>query len=109
MRNVGTGVTWANFPTLRTSQTFTALAGQTTFNFTYNVDFLDVYVNGVKLSPSEYTATSGSQVVLDIAAFAGDTVELYSYNTVSTYGSGCLLYTSPSPRDQRGSRMPSSA
>ena len=23
--------------------------------------------------------------------------------------SGCLLYTSPSPRDQRGSRMPSSA
>ena len=25
------------------------------------------------------------------------------------YDSGCLLYTSPSPRDQRGSRMPSSA
>ena len=24
-------------------------------------------------------------------------------------GDGCLLYTSPSPRDQRGSRMPSSA
>ena len=25
------------------------------------------------------------------------------------YQTGCLLYTSPSPRDQRGSRMPSSA
>ena len=25
------------------------------------------------------------------------------------YGYVCLLYTSPSPRDQRGSRMPSSA
>ena len=25
------------------------------------------------------------------------------------HGEGCLLYTSPSPRDQRGSRMPSSA
>ena len=25
------------------------------------------------------------------------------------WGGGCLLYTSPSPRDQRGSRMPSSA
>ena len=25
------------------------------------------------------------------------------------YTYGCLLYTSPSPRDQRGSRMPSSA
>ena len=29
-----------------------------------------------------------------------DAVEVYA---------GCLLYTSPSPRDQRGSRMPSSA
>ena len=28
---------------------------------------------------------------------------------VATRLSGCLLYTSPSPRDQRGSRMPSSA
>ena len=27
----------------------------------------------------------------------------------STQNEGCLLYTSPSPRDQRGSRMPSSA
>ena len=27
----------------------------------------------------------------------------------STMGWACLLYTSPSPRDQRGSRMPSSA
>ena len=26
-----------------------------------------------------------------------------------TLRKGCLLYTSPSPRDQRGSRMPSSA
>ena len=25
------------------------------------------------------------------------------------HGDSCLLYTSPSPRDQRGSRMPSSA
>ena len=28
---------------------------------------------------------------------------------VYLYMDGCLLYTSPSPRDQRGSRMPSSA
>ena len=28
---------------------------------------------------------------------------------LTTQGIGCLLYTSPSPRDQRGSRMPSSA
>ena len=30
-------------------------------------------------------------------------------NTGHKLPSGCLLYTSPSPRDQRGSRMPSSA
>ena len=29
--------------------------------------------------------------------------------TDSTFTTSCLLYTSPSPRDQRGSRMPSSA
>ena len=28
---------------------------------------------------------------------------------IMDYGKFCLLYTSPSPRDQRGSRMPSSA
>ena len=31
------------------------------------------------------------------------------YFQLSFSGKGCLLYTSPSPRDQRGSRMPSSA
>ena len=32
-----------------------------------------------------------------------------SYQTNDTRCCTCLLYTSPSPRDQRGSRMPSSA
>ena len=31
------------------------------------------------------------------------------YFTLPTVSQACLLYTSPSPRDQRGSRMPSSA
>ena len=31
------------------------------------------------------------------------------YNAQGTEGLGCLLYTSPSPRDSRRSRMPSSA
>ena len=30
-------------------------------------------------------------------------------NNITDYVNACLLYTSPSPRDQRGSRMPSSA
>ena len=39
-------------------------------------------------------------------AFASQTGSL-AINNPGAYG--CLLYTSPSPRDQRGSRMPSSA
>ena len=34
---------------------------------------------------------------------------LYKLNKENIAYIGCLLYTSPSPRDQRGSRMPSSA
>ena len=34
---------------------------------------------------------------------------LTGFMTEAEYNSVCLLYTSPSPRDQRGSRMPSSA
>ena len=33
----------------------------------------------------------------------------WKYPVVATSNKDCLLYTSPSPRDQRGSRMPSSA
>ena len=36
-------------------------------------------------------------------------IELLTFVTRLRELSGCLLYTSPSPRDQRGSRMPSSA
>ena len=43
--------------------------------------------------------------------FANDTQALTqaNINNGSNLGNACLLYTSPSPRDQRGSRMPSSA
>ena len=37
-----------------------------------------------------------------------DFVEAYFDKSCPLYAN-CLLYTSPSPRDQRGSRMPSSA
>ena len=47
---------------------------------------------------------------------SGNTIDISSVNTQYSVGDGglsqnnfCLLYTSPSPRDQRGSRMPSSA
>ena len=88
LRSTGSGVAWASFPTMRTTTTVTASAGQTTFSFTYNVGFLDVFINGTKLTDSEFTATNGSSVVLAVGCFVGDIVELVSYNTVAGGGSG---------------------
>ena len=46
--------------------------------------------------------------ILDALTLTADN-EL-DFGTMVVSGAGtCLLYTSPSPRDQRGSRMPSSA
>ena len=39
----------------------------------------------------------------------GDQVFYHIHGETDTHLLTCLLYTSPSPRDQRGSRMPSSA
>ena len=85
LKSTGVGVTWADFPTLRTTHTENANAGVTTFNFTYNVNFLDVFINGVKLTPTEYTASNGSTITLATPTFQDDIVELVSYNTVSSY------------------------
>ena len=57
---------------------FTATNAQTTFSVTYNQlnDHVNVYYNGVKLSPDEYTATSGNSVVLDVGATTGSTISI---------------------------------
>ena len=88
LKSIGTGVTWASFPTLRTRDTITASAGQQTFHFSYNVGFIDVFVNGIKLTDSEFTATNGTAVVLSVGCFVGDIVELVSYNIVSQAAGG---------------------
>ena len=52
-------------------------------------------------------------VILVLAAFAVNIASMQLTTTelriATDVTSHCLLYTSPSPRDQRGSRMPSSA
>ena len=88
LKSVGTGVTWSSFPTARTVGLQTATANQTSFPFTYNVGFLDVYINGVKLTTNEFTATNGTSVVLTEGAFLGDQVQLISFNTTATGGGG---------------------
>ena len=87
LKSVGTGVTWASFPTLRTGNVFTAGVAQTSFTVSYNVGFVDVYINGVRLTDSEFTGTSGTSIVLNESCFGGETVDILAYNTTST-GSG---------------------
>ena len=53
---------------------FTATSGQTTFSVTYNVGYINVFVNGVKLGSADYTATNGTSVVLSVGAVTGDLV-----------------------------------
>jgi hypothetical protein len=65
-------------------QTYTATSGQTTFNITYDAGFVDVYLNGVKLLlGTDFTATSGTAVVLASGATVGDILDLVAYGTFS--------------------------
>ena len=65
-----------------TSQRFvyTATTAQTTFAVTYDVGFVDVYLNGVKLTVDvDFTATNGLNIVLATGATAGDIVDIVAY------------------------------
>jgi len=63
-------------------QTYTATSGQTTFAATYDAGYIDVYLNGVKLIDGiDFTATSGSSVVLSSGAALNDTVDIVAYGT----------------------------
>lgn len=62
----------------RTVTEFTATAGQTTFNLTYNPNGLEVFYNGSNLDSTEYTATNGTSIVLTNACNVGDVVKVIS-------------------------------
>ena len=70
-------------------QVYTATSGQTTFAVTYDVGFVDVYLNGVKLVvTTDFAATSGTSIVLTTGAAAGDIVDIIAYgafNIANTY------------------------
>ena len=88
LQSTGVGVTWTTLPTARTTTTIIAVEDQTSFPFNYNVGFVDVFYNGVKLADTEFTASNGTAVVLNDVAYAGDVVELISYATAASGGGG---------------------
>ncbi|BCV03944.1 MAG: hypothetical protein CM15mV76_280 [uncultured marine virus] len=72
---------------------FVATAGQTTFSgndangnsLTYDVAsgtaFADIYLNGVKLDTSDFTATNGTSIVLGSAAQLNDVLVVVAFGT----------------------------
>jgi hypothetical protein len=79
-------------------KTYTATATQTIFNVTYTVPYVNVYVNGVLLSNADYTATSGTNVVLASSSLENDIVNLIGFTSLEiipsqTGNSGKFLTT----------------
>jgi len=61
-------------------ESFTCTVGQTSFaSAGYTPQFLDVFLNGNHLSPSDFVATNGSDVVLVSGAAADDVCDIISY------------------------------
>jgi hypothetical protein len=68
---------------------YTATANQTTFTgadsngatMAYDAGFIDVYLNGVKLANADYTATSGTSVILASGASVNDILMVVAYGT----------------------------
>jgi hypothetical protein len=59
---------------------YTATSGQTTFSATYDVGYVDVYLNGAKLvATSDFTANDGVTVVLSTGATTGDVIDIVAY------------------------------
>lgn len=84
---------------MRNIQTFTATASQTTFTITggYTVGLADVYVNGARLSSSDFTASNGTTIVLTTGAVVNDIVDIVTYTaslSSGINGSGTTNYIS---------------
>ena len=68
---------------------YTATANQTTFTgadtnsktLAYDAGFIDVYLNGVKLANADFTATSGTSIILGTGASANDILMVVAYGT----------------------------
>ena len=68
---------------------YVATSNQTSFSgsdangntLAYDSGYIDVYMNGVHLDPSDYTASSGSSVVLASGAATGDIIYIVGFGT----------------------------
>ena len=98
--STGIGVTWKNIAGLtnpapntgsteagafRETHKYTALPQQRYIFVDYMPDYIDIFVNGVKLTDDEYTADNGNSIYFAEELFNGDTVEIHAYSPVSNW------------------------
>ena len=90
-RDIGKGTT-------RTEFVFTATSGQTTFStddtstaLAYSVGKIDVFLNGIRLAPADFTATNGTSVVLASGANTSDVLFVVTYGTFQVADLGAAL------------------
>lgn len=70
---------------LQYRSSYTANGGQTVFAATYIPNYVDVFLNGVYLTPAvDFTATNGTTITLSEAAVSNDSVIIIGYVTVAT-------------------------
>ena len=63
---------------------YTATGGQTSFSFSYQPGYLDVYLDGVKIEDTtDYTATNGTTIVLTSGAIENQVLEAIGLKTFS--------------------------
>ena len=84
--------------TTRNEFVFTATDGQTTFStddtstaLAYTAGKIDVYLNGVRLAPADFTATNGTSIVLGSGASVSDVLLVVSYGTFQVADLGAAL------------------
>ena len=85
--NSGGGGSAGTAGVTRNVSTFVATASQTTFNVSYTVGTVDVFLNGARLSDAEFTATNGTSVVLTTGASVDDIIDVVSYSS----GTGVII------------------
>lgn len=88
----GAGITWRPAPGLRSLATFTATQDQFIFNVNYTPsNGVDVFLNGARLSASDYTANNGTTVELNVPCYAGDKVDIVSYSVFGESNPGITI------------------
>ena len=65
-------------------ETFNVTANQTVFNLSnsYNTGYVDVFVNGVRLSPADFTETDSTTITLAQPAIPGDVIDVLIHSSV---------------------------